>query len=129
MEAAAAILWFTSIITATIVGAHRDSTIACFLICVFLGPVGLVAVCFIDNRPTCPLCGGTWSRAKVLICPHCQTNIAKMKDDITTTSARKKASTAADTPKVLDAEAEAAIGMLANGTREPDFVDRVRVRR
>ncbi len=75
-------LWLNAIIVGTVIGVTRGSPLWCFLLCLFTGPLGLIACPFIDCRPTCPACGGVWTRDSVGICPHCRTNIVAMRDGI-----------------------------------------------
>lgn len=56
-------------------GKRRDAVAIGFLLGFLFGPIGVIAMLIIDNRPRCPECSGRVDRG-ARICPHCRTSLA-----------------------------------------------------
>jgi hypothetical protein len=69
-------------------GAKKEATKPAFLLGFFLGPIGVLIACSLDNRPECPEC-----RARVSplarSCPFCRTSLAKAEMQPQTSSPSK----------------------------------------
>ena len=65
-------IWIFSIIIGTIIGSRKGAGVSSFLICLLLGPVGIIfALLGHGNRKQCPSCK-EYVHQDATICPHCR---------------------------------------------------------
>ena len=66
--------WVVCAILGAIIGSRKDASGAGFLMGLIFGPLGVIAAFAIDNRSSCPHCGGRLN-GRPQVCQHCQRSI------------------------------------------------------
>lgn len=68
-----------SAVAGDVIARQKQAEWVGFWLGLLLGPLGVVAACFIDRRPNCPHCGGRINATpakRYPICPHCKTELS-----------------------------------------------------
>lgn len=58
----------------SLAGRGKNAAVAGALLAILLGPLGVLVACFLDQRPTCPVCGNRLNGRPVL-CGGCRTSL------------------------------------------------------
>jgi len=72
------VIWICSVVLATALGSQRRATLGGLFFGVFLGPLGIIVACLLDERFNCPQCGARLNgdkRHAYPVCPYCKTEL------------------------------------------------------
>ena len=70
------IVWLVFVALGIAVGARRQAAAVGFLASALLGPLGVLLVFAVDNRPKCPHCAES-VQPDAKLCPHCRSQLAR----------------------------------------------------